>query len=102
MQQYDYLELGKEEVDPRPGILGTGGPDAFGYTWIDSDEPGGPIFDWVDISGIGTPIVFDPTGYKDDGNVGPFPIGFSFNFYGNTFDQFRACTNGWLSFTSHR
>ena len=95
--QYDYLDLGKEEVDPRPGILGMGGPDAFGYTWIDSDEPGGPVYDWVDISDVGTPIF---TGYLDDGNHGPFAIGFPFSFYGNTFTQFYVCTNGWLSFTS--
>ncbi|MFZ1945928.1 MAG: S8 family serine peptidase [bacterium] len=95
--QQSYLELGKEEVDPRPGILGTGGPDAFGYTWIDSDEAGGPVYDWVDISDVGTPIF---TTYLDDGNRGPFPIGFDFSFYGNTFNQFYACTNGFLSFTS--
>ena len=106
VQVYDYLEVGKAEdvdgsaepTDPRPGILGTGGPDAFGYTWTDSDEPGGPVYDWTDIAGVGTPIPFPS--YNDDGNVGPLPIGFDFPFYGNTFDEFYACTNGWMSFTS--
>jgi hypothetical protein len=103
---YDFFDPGKGEdlegaeqpVDPRPGILGTGGPDAFGYTWTDSDEPGGPVYDWVDITGVGTPVGFPP--YQDDGNVGPNPIGFDFEFYGNTFDQFYVCSNGWMSFTN--
>jgi subtilisin family serine protease len=99
VQVYDYLEVPKGEEDPRPGILGTGGPDAFGYKWTDSDEPGGPIYDWVDISGVGTNIFGDGT-YSDDGNEGPLPIGFPFDFYGNTFTEFYVCTNGFVSFTS--
>jgi hypothetical protein len=92
-------EPGSEEVvDPRPSILGTGGPDLFGYTWIDSDEPGGPVYDWTDISGVGTPVPFPS--YLDDGNVGPVPIGFDFPFYGNTFSELYVCSNGWLSFTN--
>ncbi len=100
VMQYDYLDLGKDDIDPRSGILGSGGPDLYGYTWIDSDEPGGPVFDWVDISDVGTQIPFPS--YSDDNNQGPFPIGFPFNFYGNTFNEFYACTNGWVSFTSTR
>lgn len=75
------------------------GPDAFGYTWIDSDEPGGPTYDWVDISGVGTPVPF-PFSYVDDGTVGPLPLGFDFPFYGNVFDELYVSSNGWMSFTN--
>ena len=91
------LDLAKEEKDPRPGLLGAGGPDLFGYRWIDSDEPGGPAFDWVDITSIGTPITFTSA---DDNNVQGIPIGFNFPFYGTNFSSVNVCTNGWLSFTS--
>jgi hypothetical protein len=94
---HDELALGKEESDPRPGILGSGGPDVFGYTWRDSDEPGGPAFDWVDITGIGTPVTFTS---GDDANTQSIPIGFSFPFYGATFNNVNICSNGWISFTS--
>jgi subtilisin family serine protease len=92
-----YLALGKGEEDPRVGILGSGGPDAFGYVFKDSDEPGGPTFAWTDISGVGTPIAALTA---DDQNSGPIPIGFPFPFYGNAFTSVRVATNGWLSFTS--
>ncbi len=70
-------------------------PDKGGYRWIDSDETGGPTFDWVDITGTGTTIPFG-----DDDNQGPFALGFSCDFYGQVHDSVRVCSNGWLSFTS--
>ena len=94
---YEAIELDKEQVDPRPGVLGNGGPDLFGYRWADSDDPGGPAFDWVDITGIGTPVTFTTA---DDNNVQSIPIGFNFPYYGGTFSTVNICTNGWLSFTS--
>ncbi len=63
------------------------------YAWTDSDQPSGPVYKWVDISGIGTPI----TDLGDDTNVGPFPIGFSFPFYNEGFTQFYLSSNGFLS-----
>ncbi|MFH2053237.1 MAG: S8 family serine peptidase [bacterium] len=97
MVVYPELVLGKEEEDPRPGILGSGGPDTFGHTWIDSDDPGGPAFMWTDISATGTAVFGQ---YEDDDNYGPQPIGFDFPFYGNSFSEFYVCSNGWLSFTN--
>ncbi|MGB3093847.1 MAG: choice-of-anchor J domain-containing protein, partial [Candidatus Zixiibacteriota bacterium] len=79
-------------VSPTKGL---GGPDAFGYKWIDSDEPGGPTFHWVEINTTGTPV-----DVSDDGNVGPFDIGFAFEFYGIEYTQFRIASNGFVSFTS--
>ncbi|MDP8208770.1 MAG: carboxypeptidase regulatory-like domain-containing protein [Candidatus Electryonea clarkiae] len=71
----------------------SGGPDDFGYSFIDSDEENGPEYDWVDISDTGTDCGVN----NDDHNVGPFDIDFDFPFYGDIYDQFWVCSNGWIS-----
>ncbi|MBE0565671.1 MAG: S8 family serine peptidase [Krumholzibacteria bacterium] len=89
--------LAKGEEDPAPGFvspLGAGGPNLYGYTWIDSDDPAGPVYDWVEISGIGTPHAF-----AEDGNM-TFPLGFTFGFFGTGYTSVNVSANGWLSFTS--
>ncbi len=78
-----------------PALVMGNGPDRGGYRWIDSDEPGGPTFNWVDITGVGTKITL-----ADDDNQGPFALGFTADFYGHSYDSIRVCSNGWLSFTS--
>ncbi len=35
----------------------------------------------------------------DDTVLGPFPIGFQFCFYGNTYTQFYLSSNGWIGFS---
>ena len=90
--------FGKDDIDDRAPvspIAGFGGPDEFGYFWIDSDEAAGPTYVWVDISQDG-----QIAGGGDDANHGPFSLGFDFSYYGNTFSTINICTNGWLSFTS--
>jgi hypothetical protein len=85
-------------IPPDPGAYtrSTGGPDEYGYTWIDSDEGGGPTFDWVDITGIGTEV----EGLSDDNVIGPFAIGFDFPYYWYTVNRFWVCSNGLISFSS--
>jgi subtilisin family serine protease len=96
---YGGGNLAKGAEDHRigfPVLDGIGGPDHHGYRWVDSDEPGGPAFHWVEIADVGTQVPVQ----GDDANSGPLPIGFRFPFYGNTFDHFTVCTNGFISFTS--
>lgn len=97
-----YYSISEEKGDVAPlrGYSvdkGAGGPDGFGYVWVDSDEEGGPAFNWIDISSLGTEI----TGSLDDDNyVGPFPIGFDFPYYGNTYSYFYVGSNGIVGFSA--
>lgn len=73
--------------------------DAFGYGWRENATNSKVNFKWVEIEDRGTVIAQD-TG--NDLNLGPFALGFSFTFYGNSFDSIRITTNGWLSFSSEK
>jgi len=93
---------GKETKGGGSAIKGAGGPDTFGYEWIDSNEPNGPDYVWEDISTTGTLASnWTPTGTfsaKDEGFTGPLEIGFGFEFYGQEYTQIYAGSNGFLSF----
>ncbi|MCK4978760.1 MAG: hypothetical protein KAS62_00110, partial [Candidatus Delongbacteria bacterium] len=73
---------------------GSGGPDAYGYIWLDSDEPNGPEYSWRDISTIGTEVTFT----HNDIGTDLMPIGFDFIFYGDFYSEFRINPNGWVGF----
>ncbi len=75
-------------------VYDAGGPDNFGYYWVDSDQPGGPTFNWIDIELTGTQV----TGLTDDNFVGPFPIGFNFAYYDSVYTQFYVSGNGLVGF----
>ena len=72
---------------------GSGGPDNYGYLWIDSDEPGFE-YSWTEISATGTEII----GLSDDNRVGPFDIGFDFPYYGQSRTQYWVNSNGVIQF----
>lgn len=76
-----------------------GGTDDFGYIWTDSDKKSELDFSWIDIQGRDS--VISKNG-DDNQNYGPIPLGFSFPFYGDTFNSLFINTNGWISFTNPR
>jgi hypothetical protein len=77
-----------------PMIYNHGGPDIYGYSWVDSDDPGGPIYSWSDISGVGTLLDI----VDDDAPLGPFNMGMNFKFYGNVYSSVYFCPNGIITF----
>ena len=98
MEQQPVNRLAKNVSDApasSQNLLGRGGPDAFGYIWIDSDEPGGPQFSWTDIRSAGTQIT-SWTGTADDGQA-IVPLPFAFSFYGTPYNSIKVVTNGFLS-----
>ncbi|MBN1877655.1 MAG: S8 family serine peptidase [Anaerolineae bacterium] len=68
------------------------------YAWGDSDgngTVGGVISNWVEIGSTGAVV-----NLGDDATAGPFPIGFNFDFYENTYSEFYVSSNGYLAFGS--
>jgi hypothetical protein len=90
------LNMGMEPMGP----LAVGGPDAFGYSYMDSDELFGPVYQFVDIAGVGNSLSLG------DNDSAEIAIGFDFMFYGavytspNTYDTVFVGSNGLLSFGS--
>jgi gliding motility-associated-like protein len=59
----------------------------------DTINPGVPVTLTATYGNPGIPVVMG-----DDDVRGPFPIGFSFRFFGNSFSEFYIGSNGWISF----
>ncbi len=84
-------------LDPL-GPMATGGPDKFGYTMRDSAAVLGPVYDFIDIFGVGTELSLA------DNEFAAVDIGFDFRFYGtsvvtpNTYNTAYVSNNGLLSF----
>ena len=74
----------------------SGGPDAYGYTWKNSNHTTSPpVYSWFDISQIGAEV----NGLSDDNVIGPFPIPQGFQFYWYPISQFWIGSNGYISFS---
>ncbi|MBN1578830.1 MAG: choice-of-anchor D domain-containing protein [Chitinispirillaceae bacterium] len=93
-----FVELPKGAPDTRighPVTLGSGGPDQFGYRWTDSDEPGGPVFQWNDISGTGSRLS-SVSGCDDC--YESRSLSFSFPLYGVEYSTVYVSSNGYCTF----
>jgi gliding motility-associated-like protein len=60
----------------------------------DTINPGVPVTLTATYGSPGIPVLL-----LDDDVVGPFPIGFSFRFFGTNFTEFYLGSNGWISFS---
>lgn len=74
----------------------SGGPDNYGYTWRDSNDPNGPAFNWVNVRN--NPSTEFVSGLNDDNVVGPFTLPAPFPYYWYTQNNFKIGSNGYLSF----
>jgi len=67
----------------------TGGPDRFGYTWIDT-----ATYDWKDATSGGTQVFTS----QDDAISASIPLSMTFPYYENTYTHVRIGTNGVIGF----
>jgi hypothetical protein len=73
----------------------SGGPDSYGYVWRDSNDPNGPVYNWIDIQPGSAELI---SGLSDDNSVGPFFLPAPFPYYWYTVDRFWVGSNGYISF----
>jgi len=92
-RQADPDKSGETEPVFAPVNKGSGGPDAWGHNWVDSDEPAGPAYDWIDITSVGTSVTLG-----DDDSTDAIPIGFTFPFFENSYSDIFIGSNGIISF----
>ncbi len=81
---------------PLAAFAAQGGPDTYGYTWKDSNEPGGPVFGWIDITGIG----IQGNGLADDNVVGPFAMSTNMPYYWYDRKDVWIGSNGYIAFNN--
>ena len=81
-----------------------GGADAFSYVFVDNVPPDTVSYAWIELRGdsVATWLrgLTDFTSITDGYSRQKLPIGFSFPFYGATYDCVRVATNGFLQFTT--
>ena len=92
--ELDVKESAAPEAVPAVvGEMSKGGPDDGDYIFIDSDEPNGPSFDWIEIAGTGTNLNLD-----DDEHYFGIELPFSFPLYASDYNQVAVSSNGTIYF----
>ena len=91
-QNYVVEKSVKDTRIGHPVLTGQGGPDEGGYVWVDSNEPGGPVFNWQDIRYSGNQL------YLNDDDAALVSLPFTFPFYENVYDQLKISSNGYVTF----
>ena len=82
-----------EAISADIGIMSVGGPDSGGYIFIDSDEPNGPTFDWIEIAETGKNL-----GLDDEDSYFGIELPFDFYFYEGFYSLLGVSSNGTIQF----
>ena len=69
-------------------------PVSFEYESTDSNQPEGPVYDWVDISGVGTELNLS------DDDFAEVELPFTFPFFEQEKADVRISSNGYLAFST--
>jgi hypothetical protein len=76
-----------------PASAASGGPDGYGYSYIDSNETGGPAVAFDNIASTGTFLDLDKDQISEE-----IPLGFVFTYYGTQYNSIYISTTGVLTF----
>jgi len=88
------LTIDNQSNDTSNALLAENPSSITNYFFITSREEGGPSYHFQDISDSGNRV----NDLKDDNYSGPYPIGFSFMFYGQAYSEFYISSNGFIGF----
>ncbi|HEY3296712.1 MAG TPA: carboxypeptidase regulatory-like domain-containing protein [bacterium] len=80
-----------------------GGPDAFGYMFVDNQGGDTATYSWIELRGDDNATWLNAADFTsvDDGMTNaPVEIGFNFPFYGQTYSQCSFGTNGDVQFAT--
>jgi hypothetical protein len=92
------LEVAPSRDGPLFRVVGPDPSDPFSYIALDETEPGGPVFNFIDISGTGTLVAKgDDRSSINSGIFAPVTLGAPFSFYGQSYTDLVPSTNGFIS-----
>lgn len=85
---------GPESIDA------VGGPDGYGYYFVDNQNGDTTSYSWIELRGdnLATWVDFENA---DDGTA-TIPLTFNFPFYGVQYPSLNVCTNGFITFEDNR
>jgi len=80
----------------------TGGPDSFGYSYINSNHAFGPTYAWIELdTTLGGAGTWSTASDEDDGQQGNIPMSFDFPFYGTNRNSLTIGSNGTVYFSNY-
>ncbi len=99
--RFDQLEpiFGRSAEPQRNPLDWQGGPDSFGYHYVDNQNGDSATYEWIELRGDPEATWTSWTGSHDD-NTQVLQLGLTFPFYGQNYTQATVSTNGNLQFST--